>query len=89
MRQCPLLHEPGGIGGKMAVDDFAGFDRDVGLLPAINRKEMWRRMVDEIHPDSDAVEVSDGRHEPCPRRARAFDLRIHHFSKDGLPRQAR
>src|SRR6266478_7145363 len=67
VRQCPLLHKARGVRWKMAFDNFAGLDRDVGFMTAIGRKEMRRRVIDEIHPDGDAVEVSDRRHElPSP-----------------------
>jgi hypothetical protein len=46
-RQCPLLHKAGSVGGEMAFDDFAGLDRDDGFMPAIGRKEMRRRVIDE------------------------------------------
>src|SRR5438270_12400854 len=62
MRQCPLLHEASGISRKMPLENFTGFDRDVGFVAAVSGKEMRRRVVDKIHPYSDAVEVSDRRH---------------------------
>ena len=81
MRQCPLLHETGGVGGKMAFGDLAGFDRNVGFMAAVGGKEMRRRVIDEIHPDGDAVEISDGRHCRGSLVMRGLDPRIHHFPR--------
>src|SRR5438105_8111605 len=53
MRQCPLLHNAGGVPRKITFNHFPGFDRYIGFLAAIARREMRRRMFVEKHPDGD------------------------------------
>jgi hypothetical protein len=54
----------------MTFDNFAGFDGDIGVMAAIARREMPRRMFEEKHLDGDAIEVSDGRHEVATVKVR-------------------
>src|SRR4051794_26643134 len=49
--------------GEMAFNDLPGLDRNIGFMPAIGGKEVRRRVIDEKHSDSDAVEVRDSPHE--------------------------
>src|SRR5258708_5400586 len=66
MRQCPLPDQMHGVGGKMPLNDFAGRNRDIGLVPAIRREKMRRRMVDKEHPNGDPIEIGNGRHRGSP-----------------------
>ena len=46
------------------MQDLAGCDEDLGLMLSIDRVEMGRWVIREVHRDHDPVERRDPRHRP-------------------------
>src|SRR5262249_24767882 len=63
--QRPFLDKAACRLRQPAFDHFAGFNRDKGFVFPVDRMEMRRRMIPNIHPDCDAIKPSDGRHRGC------------------------
>ena len=62
--QCrPLADEPRCAWRKFAVEHLAGRNGDTRSVLAVESVEMRRRVILDEHPDHDAIEGADRRHE--------------------------
>src|ERR1043166_171974 len=60
--QRPFLHEACGCSRQLPIDHLTRFDSDERFVFAIYRMKMRRRMISNVHANSDAVKISDRRH---------------------------
>src|ERR1700730_18167111 len=75
-RQRPFLNKTRRCLRKHTFDELDGFDRDERFVFAVDRMEMRRRVIPNIHPDCDAIKPSDGRHRVL-RPSSNFSPRMH------------
>jgi len=62
MGECLLLDKPRRSRRQVPINHLAGCNRDIRFMLAIDSLKMRRRVIQEIHPDRDAIEPSDCRH---------------------------
>lgn len=66
---CPLSNQAKRSAGQCSLEDAERCDLDSRLMLRVLGVEMWRRMVETVHPYDDAVELADTGHVlPLPTR---------------------
>src|SRR3954469_3354340 len=86
MYPLPFSHQAQCSLGQSATDDLTGLDRDDGLLSAVHRVKVRRRVIGEVHPDDDPLEATDRRHTDEP--ATGAGRWIGHYEKSPRARRS-
>ncbi len=66
---APLLNEFGCRSRKVTADERAIVDTDQRFVLGVDRVEVRRVVVNEVHVDDDSVELAESGHAPNLRRA--------------------